>query len=250
MSTKGGSTLTADIWSRYGVVPNSDYLGMSSISARRPDGFIEVEPTLQVRGQATVFALGDLSTADAKMAGAARRQAATVAANITSLASGNDELESYVVEGPGHRRADRTGRRGGSVPGSGRDRGARGDCRPEGTGSDGRALRRAVRPRRSPAANDRLPIWATALDVPSRDRRIGLPVRPGDRRRRRDSPGPTGQAACLGRGFAGAGSFGGFRNSGSVRSNMSNRLLALASRRVRAGRFHFSSTVLRIEVWS
>ena len=31
---------------------------------------------------------------------------------------------------------------------------------------------------------------------------------------------------------------------------MSNRLAALASRRVSAGRFHFSSTVLRIEVWS
>lgn len=101
VSTKGGSTLTADIWFRcYGVVPNSDYLGDALISARRPDGFIEVEPTLQVRGQATVFALGDLSTADAKMAGAARRQAATVAANITSLASGNDELESYESRGP------------------------------------------------------------------------------------------------------------------------------------------------------
>jgi NADH dehydrogenase FAD-containing subunit len=101
VSTEGGSTLTADIWFRcYGVVPNSDYLGDALISARRADGFVEVEPTLQVRGQATVFALGDLSTADAKMAGAARRQAATVAANITALASGSDELESYESRGP------------------------------------------------------------------------------------------------------------------------------------------------------
>jgi len=47
-------------------VPNSDDLGDALATARRADGFIEVEPTLQVTGQTTVFALGDLSTADAK----------------------------------------------------------------------------------------------------------------------------------------------------------------------------------------
>jgi apoptosis-inducing factor 2 len=52
-------------------------------------------PTLQVTGQTTVFALGDLSTADAKMAGYAGRQAATVAANISALAAGHRELADY-----------------------------------------------------------------------------------------------------------------------------------------------------------
>jgi hypothetical protein len=34
------------------------------------------------------------------------------------------------------------------------------------------------------------------------------------------------------------------------KSNISNKLSALASRRVSAGRFHFLSTVRRIDVWS
>jgi hypothetical protein len=53
----------ADIWFRCcGVVPNSDYLGDELASARRSDGFIEVGPALQVAGQTTVFAVGDIST--------------------------------------------------------------------------------------------------------------------------------------------------------------------------------------------
>ena len=88
--------MTADLWFRcYGVVPNSDYLGEALSLARRADGYVEVSPTLQVAGQTTVFALGDLSTADAKMAGFAGHQAATVAANITALASGSAELVDY-----------------------------------------------------------------------------------------------------------------------------------------------------------
>jgi NADH dehydrogenase FAD-containing subunit len=46
-------------------------------------------------GHDTVFALGDLSTADAKMAGFAGRQAQTVADNITTLASGQGGLADY-----------------------------------------------------------------------------------------------------------------------------------------------------------
>jgi NADH dehydrogenase FAD-containing subunit len=96
VSTRSGSELTADLWFRcYGVVPNSDYLGDALISSRGADGFVEVGPTLLVRGQTKVFALGDLSTADAKMAGFARRQAAIVAANITTIASGGGELVDY-----------------------------------------------------------------------------------------------------------------------------------------------------------
>jgi apoptosis-inducing factor 2 len=92
----GGRSLTADIWFRcYGVTPNSEYLGTSLLSARRADGQIEVAPTLQVVGQTTVFAIGDLSTADAKMAAFAGRQATTVVANIKALASGDQELSDY-----------------------------------------------------------------------------------------------------------------------------------------------------------
>jgi NADH dehydrogenase FAD-containing subunit len=96
VTTESGTDITADIWFRcYGVVPNSDYLGDELASARRSDGFIEVGPTLQVAGQTTVFALGDVSTADAKMAGFAGRQAATVVQNITTLTEGGSDLANY-----------------------------------------------------------------------------------------------------------------------------------------------------------
>ena len=96
VTTEAGVEVTADIWFRcYGVVPNSDYLGKALAPARRADGFIDVTRTLQVTGQTTVFALGDLSTADAKMAGFAGRQAAIVADNINALAQGKTDLAEY-----------------------------------------------------------------------------------------------------------------------------------------------------------
>jgi apoptosis-inducing factor 2 len=96
VTTEAGTEVIADIWFRcYGVVPNSGYLGDALVTARRSDGFIEVGPTLQVAGQTTVFAVGDISTADAKMAGFAGRQAATVAANINALAHGRSDLAHY-----------------------------------------------------------------------------------------------------------------------------------------------------------
>ncbi len=64
------------------------------------DGFIEVQPTLQVVGHDTVFAIGDVSTADAKMAGAAHRQADVVVENIAALAAGRSDLASYQPVGP------------------------------------------------------------------------------------------------------------------------------------------------------
>jgi NADH dehydrogenase FAD-containing subunit len=96
VTTEAGTDVSADIWFRcYGVVPTSDYLGDELASARRSDGFIEVGPTLQVAGQTTVFAVGDISTADSKMAGFARHQAATVVSNINSLAQGGSDLAHY-----------------------------------------------------------------------------------------------------------------------------------------------------------
>jgi NADH dehydrogenase FAD-containing subunit len=102
VTTEAGTEITADIWYRcYGVVPNSDYLGDELAAARRSDGFIEVSPTLQVAGQPTVFAIGDVSTADAKMAGFAGRQAATVVENITALTQGGTDLSPYESMGVG-----------------------------------------------------------------------------------------------------------------------------------------------------
>jgi NADH dehydrogenase FAD-containing subunit len=100
VTTEAGTEVAADIWFRcYGVVPNSSYLGDELASARRSDGFIEVGPTLQVAGEATVFAVGDISTADSKMAGFARHQAEVVAANINALAQGRSDLMHYESRG-------------------------------------------------------------------------------------------------------------------------------------------------------
>src|ERR1700685_3909881 len=100
VTTEAGNEIVADIWFRcYGVLPTSASLGDELASARRSDGFINVGPTLQVAGQTTVFALGDLSTADSKMAGFARHQAATVADNINALAEGRSDLADYVSMG-------------------------------------------------------------------------------------------------------------------------------------------------------
>jgi len=100
VTTEAGTDVIADIWFRcYGVVPNSYYLGAALLPARRADGFIEVGPTLQVVGQTTVFAIGDVSTADSKMAAFATRQAATVADNINALAHGRSDLTHYESSG-------------------------------------------------------------------------------------------------------------------------------------------------------
>ena len=99
--TEAGQDLTADIWFRcYGVSPVSEYLAGDLAVARRPDGFIEVTPQLQVIGQDRVFAVGDVSTADHKMAGIAGRQAQLVAANIRALITGDGELAAWQPSPP------------------------------------------------------------------------------------------------------------------------------------------------------
>jgi NADH dehydrogenase FAD-containing subunit len=96
VETEAGREVTADIWFRcYGVSPVSDYLAGELAAARRPDGFIDVTPQLQVAGQSRVFAIGDVSAADHKMAGIATRQAYLVADNIRALIAGDGELASW-----------------------------------------------------------------------------------------------------------------------------------------------------------
>jgi apoptosis-inducing factor 2 len=99
--TQAGTEVTADIWFRcYGVVPASDYLVGGLASARRPDGFVEVTPDLRVVGQDRVFAVGDVSTADHKMAGIAGRQAHLAASNIRALITGDGDLQAHQPSAP------------------------------------------------------------------------------------------------------------------------------------------------------
>ena len=101
VSTESGAEVSADIWFRcYGVTPVSDYLAGAAAGARRPDGFVDVTPYLQVAGQDRVFAIGDVAAADHKMAGIATRQAQLVAANIRALISGDTELTPYQPSSP------------------------------------------------------------------------------------------------------------------------------------------------------
>jgi apoptosis-inducing factor 2 len=101
VATRNGATVTADIWFRcYGVSPASDYLTGALAAARGPDGFVRVNEFLQVAGQDRVFALGDVSDADHKMAGAAGRQAQVVAGNIKALIAG-ESLAPYQAAPPG-----------------------------------------------------------------------------------------------------------------------------------------------------
>lgn len=96
VTTNAGRQITADIWFQcFGVTPVSDYLSGDLAGARRPDGFVTVGPALQLAGHDNVFAIGDVSTADAKMAGMAGRQAKLVAENILNMVNGRDDLAAY-----------------------------------------------------------------------------------------------------------------------------------------------------------
>jgi NADH dehydrogenase FAD-containing subunit len=96
VTTNAGRQITADIWFQcFGVTPVSDYLRDDLATARRPDGFVSVGPALQVAGHENVFAIGDVSTADAKMAGMAGMQAQLVAANIIKMVKGDHDLAAY-----------------------------------------------------------------------------------------------------------------------------------------------------------
>ena len=96
VTTNSGREITADIWFQcFGVTPASDYLSDDLAVARRADGFVTVGPSLQVAGHENVFAIGDVSTADAKLAGLAGRQATLVADNIMKMVKGGDDLATY-----------------------------------------------------------------------------------------------------------------------------------------------------------
>jgi NADH dehydrogenase FAD-containing subunit len=96
VTTELDREISADIWFQcFGVQPVSDYLDDELATARGADGFIAVGPALQVAGFENVFAIGDVSTADAKMAGRAGRQAHLVAGNIRKLIDNDNDLANY-----------------------------------------------------------------------------------------------------------------------------------------------------------
>jgi NADH dehydrogenase FAD-containing subunit len=101
VTTESDRKITADIWFQcFGVSPESDYLDDELAAARRPDGFVTVGPALQVAGHENVFAIGDVSTADAKMAGMAGMQAQLTAKNILRMVNGDRDLAPYEPYGP------------------------------------------------------------------------------------------------------------------------------------------------------
>src|ERR1700730_5175308 len=101
VTTNSRREIAGDIGSQcFGVSPVSDYLSDALAAARRSDGFVEVGPALQVAGHDNVFAIGDVSTADAKMAGMAGMQAKLVAENIMKMVKGDNDLVAYEPFGP------------------------------------------------------------------------------------------------------------------------------------------------------
>jgi NADH dehydrogenase FAD-containing subunit len=95
-----GVDLAADIWfACHGVVANSDYLDAELRGARQPNGQLAVTPELRVHGQATVFAIGDITAIpEMKMARLAQKHAEVVAANIRCLIEGSDGVVTYQPE--------------------------------------------------------------------------------------------------------------------------------------------------------
>ncbi|MFE1321145.1 FAD-dependent oxidoreductase [Kitasatospora phosalacinea] len=88
--TEAGDLLAADIWFRcHGVRPNSVALAGALAGAARPDGFVEVDDRLRIRGSARVFAIGDITALpEPKRSKAATDHAVVAAANIRALAAG------------------------------------------------------------------------------------------------------------------------------------------------------------------
>ena len=99
VETKNGDVIEADLWFQcYGARANTGFLiGSEYESLLHPDGTIRVEPTMQVAGHYTVYAVGDLTDVrESKRADAARQQARVVIANITAQIEGETPDAHYV----------------------------------------------------------------------------------------------------------------------------------------------------------
>jgi NADH dehydrogenase FAD-containing subunit len=100
--TEAGDELSADLWFRtFGVAPITDYLSDELAAARTAAGDLEVTPEMRLPGQDAVFALGDVASADRKMAAALRTQAPVVVGNIRALIEGSGDLATHDAGPPG-----------------------------------------------------------------------------------------------------------------------------------------------------
>lgn len=98
VATTSGETVEADLWFQcYGARANSGFLmGTEYESLLHPDGTVCVEPTLQLRGHETVYAVGDVTDVrESKRADAARQQARVVISNISSQLEGELPRTAY-----------------------------------------------------------------------------------------------------------------------------------------------------------
>lgn len=97
VDTEDGHRIEAQMWFRcYGNRAESDYLAGPLAAERTGLGQLRVEPTLQVHGQPTVFAVGDITDVpESKRASAARAHADVVAANLRSLIAGAQPTAAY-----------------------------------------------------------------------------------------------------------------------------------------------------------
>ncbi|MFK3980245.1 NAD(P)/FAD-dependent oxidoreductase [Micromonospora sp. NPDC050397] len=101
VTTASGERIDADIWYRcFGVTVRTDYLRGALADVRDDRGYVRVDDQLRVVGQDRVFAIGDVSTADVKMAGMASGQAELVAGNLRTLITGEGQTTAYVAPGP------------------------------------------------------------------------------------------------------------------------------------------------------
>lgn len=95
--TNDGQRIDAQMWFRcFGNQQESDYLDGAFASVRRGDGRLAVQPTMQVEGFETVFAIGDVTDVpESKRAQSAVAHAKVAAANIRSLIAGEAPDATY-----------------------------------------------------------------------------------------------------------------------------------------------------------
>lgn len=100
VETESGARIEAQMWFRcYGNQAASDYLAGALAAERTGLGQVRVEPTLQVRGLPTVFAVGDITDVpESKRASAARTHADVVAANLRALIAGQRPTATHHPE--------------------------------------------------------------------------------------------------------------------------------------------------------
>lgn len=93
VSTEAGDEITFDIWFRaYGIAPVTDYLAGDLAELRTPEGYVEVTPHMQLRGQEGILAIGDIAAGHPNGAGRATRHGDLVASNLRTMITGQGEL--------------------------------------------------------------------------------------------------------------------------------------------------------------